>query len=107
MVNFGTAHVDIDFDPFPAQPTKPVWCTCGVCRSMPTAEENRCCGKIRCVTSFVTFQNVCTDRDVLVMSIRGRCDIRAEGQDYSTASFRKAAYRRQVFVKPAVHSVAL
>ena len=76
--------------------TKPGWCTCGVCRPMPTEEENKCCGKIRCVTSFVTFQNTCTDRDVLVMAIRGRCDIRAEEPDYSTNSFRKAAYRQYI-----------
>jgi P2X purinoceptor 7 len=63
---------------------------------MPTEEENKCCGKIRCVTSFVTFQNTCTDRDVLVMAIRGRCDIRAEEPEYSTNSFRKAAYRQYI-----------
>jgi P2X purinoceptor 7 len=28
------------------------------------------------------------------MAIRGRCDIRAEEHDYSTASLRKAAYRQ-------------
>lgn len=77
-------------------PTIPAWCTCGVCRPMPTEEENKCCGKIRCFSSFVTFQNTCTDRDVLVMAIRGRCDIRAEEPDYSTNSFRKAAYRQYI-----------
>jgi P2X purinoceptor 7 len=76
--------------------TKPDWCTCGVCRPMPTEEENKCCKKIKCVTSFVTFQNTCTDRDVLVMAIRARCDIRAEEPDYSTNSFRKAAYRQYI-----------
>jgi P2X purinoceptor 7 len=77
-------------------PTKPSWCTCGVCRPMPTEEENKCCGKIRCVTSFLTFQNTCTNRAVLVMPIRGRCDIRAEEPKYSTNSFRKAAYRQYI-----------
>ena len=33
---------------------------------------------------------------VLVMAIRGRCDIRAEEPDYSTESFRKAAYRQYI-----------
>ena len=72
--------------------TKPPWCTCGVCRPMPTEEENKCCGKIRCLT----FQNTCTDRDVLVMAIRGRSDIMAEEPDYSTNSFGKAAYRQYI-----------
>ena len=36
-------------------PTKPSWCTCGVCRPMPSEEENKCCGKVRCITSYVTF----------------------------------------------------
>ena len=52
--------------------------------------------KVRCVTSYVTFQNTCTDRDVLVLAIRSRCDIRFEEPDYSTNSFRKAAYRQYI-----------
>jgi hypothetical protein len=88
----------VEFGGQPPDPpqTKPPWCTCGVCQPMPTEEENRCCKKIRCVTSFTTFQNTCTDRDVLVMAIRARCDIRAEEPDYSTNSFRKAAYRQYI-----------
>ena len=76
--------------------TKPPWCTCGVCRPMPLEEENKCCKKVTCVTSYVTFQNTCTDRDVLIMAIRARCDIRAEEPNYSTNSFRKAAYRQYI-----------
>ena len=76
--------------------TKPPWCTCGVCRPMPTDEENRCCKKVRCVTSYVTFQNTCTHRDVPIMAIRARCDIRAKDPDYSTNNFRKAAYRQYI-----------
>ena len=77
-------------------PTKPDWCKCGVCRPMPSEEENKCCGKITCVTSYATFRNVCTDRDVLIMAIRARCDIRADEMDYSMNSFRKAAYRQYI-----------
>ena len=58
-----------DLQPPDPPQTKPPWCTCGVCRPMPTEEENRCCKKIRCVTSFVTFQNTCTDRDVFIRDV--------------------------------------
>ena len=44
----------------------------------------------------MTFLNTCLDRDVLVMAIRGRSDLRAEEPDYSTNSFRKAAYRQYI-----------
>ena len=80
----------------PAPQERPDWCTCGICRPMPTAEENKRCGKVRCVTSFVTFRNICTDRDVLIFSIRARCDIRADEPNYSTNSYRKAAYRQYI-----------
>lgn len=63
-------------------PTKPSRCTCGICRPMPTEVENKCCKKIRCITSFVTYQNTCTDRDVLIMAIRATCDIRADDPAY-------------------------
>lgn len=74
--------------------TRPSWCKCGVCQLMPTNEENKCCGKIRCLTSYATFRDICIDREVLNMAIRSRCDIRVEEPDYSTNSFRKAAYRQ-------------
>ena len=63
--------------------TKPDWCKCGVCRPMPGEEESKCCGKIICVTLYATFRNVCSDRDVLIMAIRARCDIHADKMDYS------------------------
>ena len=91
LVQYGTG------DAVPPVPDgKPTWCVCGVCRVMPTEEENKCCGKICCVTSFVTFQNTCTDRDILLIAIRARCDIRVEDPDYSTNSYRKAAYRQYI-----------
>ena len=72
----------------------PDWCTCGVCRPMPTPEEVNCCGKRVCVTSYALFQNICIDREVLSVAIRARCDIRVEEPDYASNSFRKAAYRQ-------------
>ena len=59
-------------------------------------KKNKCCGKARCITSFVTFHNTCTDREVLVLAIRARCDIRVDDPDYSTNSYRKAAYRQYI-----------
>lgn len=40
------------------------------------------------------YENICLDREVLVLAIRARFDIRAEEPDYSSNSFRKAAYRQ-------------
>ena len=80
----------------PVPEGRPSWCVCGICRVMPTEEENKCCGKLRCVTSFVNFQNICTDREVLLIAIRARCDIRVEEPEYSTNSYRKAAYRQYI-----------
>ncbi|CAB3976917.1 Hypothetical predicted protein [Paramuricea clavata] len=91
LVKYGTG------DAVPPVPDgKPTWCVCGVCRVMPTEEENKYCGKIRCVTSFVTFQNTCTDRDVLLIAIRARYNIRVEDPDCSTNSYSKAAYRQYI-----------
>ena len=92
LVTFGTGDEGCP----PVPDGKPGWCVCGVCRVMPSEEENKCCGKIHCVTSFVTFQNTCTDREVLQIAIRARCDIRVEDPDYSTNSYRKAAYRQYI-----------
>jgi P2X purinoceptor 7 len=61
-----------------------------------TEEENKCCAKIRCTTSFVTFLSTCLDRDVLVMAYRGRSDLRAEEPDYSMNNFRKTAYHQYI-----------
>ncbi|XP_015751234.1 PREDICTED: P2X purinoceptor 7-like [Acropora digitifera] len=87
---------DNDSDPPDPRPQEeiPEWCTCTVCRVMPLEEENVCCGKRTCVTSFKMYENICLDREVLVLAIRARFDIRAEEPDYSSNSFRKAAYRQ-------------
>ena len=51
---------------------------------MPLEEENVCCGKRRCVTLFRMYENICSDRDVLVLALRASLDIRAEEPDYSS-----------------------
>ena len=70
------------------------WCICRVCRRMQDEQENVCCRKRTCVTSYVMFNNISLDRGVLELAIRTRCDIRADLPDYSTQSYRKAAYRQ-------------
>ena len=72
----------------------PEWCDCSVCRPMPLDVENVCCRKRTCVTSFAMYEHVCLDREVLTLPIRARFDILAEEPDYSTNSYRKAAYRQ-------------
>ena len=61
---------------------------------MPNEQENLCCKRVTCVTSYNTFSNICLDRDVLEICIKARSDLRADDFDFSMESFRKAAYRQ-------------
>ena len=36
------------------------WCICGVCRRMQDEQENVCCQKRTCVTSYVMFNTTCS-----------------------------------------------
>ena len=69
--------------PEPENDAEP-WCICGVCRRMQDEQENVCCQKRTCVTSYVMFNTTCLDREVLQLAIWARCDIRADEPDYST-----------------------
>ena len=72
----------------------PDWCSCKVCRPLPKEEENHCCGKRTCVTSYQMFAQCIINRDVLELAIKYHCDTRAEDFDFSTNTMRKAAYRQ-------------
>ena len=89
---------DEDDDPQPGAVNNavPRWCICGNCIQMPTPEENKCCQRTECITSYELFNNLCIDRHVLVLAIRARYDTRVEPLDFSMASFRKAACRQFV-----------
>lgn len=75
----------------------PSWCVCGHCVHMDNPQEQKCCGLRRnCVTSYQLFKNLCLDRNVLELAVKARCDMRAEDIDFSSNSFRKAAYRQYI-----------
>lgn len=72
----------------------PDWCKCGICRKMKDEEENLCCGRKLCVTSYQMFGQCIINRDVLELAIKYHCDTRAEEVNFSTNQMRKDAYRQ-------------
>eukprot|EP00112_Aurelia_sp_Birch-Aquarium-sp1_P017037 Seg3914.1 transcript_id=Seg3914.1/GoldUCD/mRNA.D3Y31 product="hypothetical protein" protein_id=Seg3914.1/GoldUCD/D3Y31 len=77
-----------------SRPTALPWCKCGVCTDMGKPDENKCCGRKICITSYYMYRKLCLDADVLKLNITARCDLRADPMDYSMNAFRKAAYRQ-------------
>ena len=65
-------------DPEPPPEETPEWCKCRVCVPMPSEEENVCCKRVTCITSYTSFANICQDSDILEVCIKARCDIRAD-----------------------------
>ena len=49
----------------PTNNALPGWFICKNCTRMPTPEENKCCRRRECITSYELFQNLCLDRHVL------------------------------------------
>ena len=80
--------------PSPGNNSSPEWCRCGVCRPMPSDQENLCFKRVNCITRFQVFNNICLDRYILEVCIKARCDIRADDFNFSMESFRKAAYKQ-------------
>ena len=75
------------------------WCQCRVCVPMETEQENVCCKKPQCITSYRTFNNICLDGDILEVCIKARCDIRADEFNFSMESFRKVALSPVCFME--------
>ena len=101
-LDYAKRLVGRDNDPEPDSPIGagiPNWCVCNICIDMGNEEENKCCGKRSCVTSYEMFRNVVMDREVLTLAIRARCDFRAEDAEYEMSSYRKAAYRQYILWK--------
>ncbi|XP_065068396.1 uncharacterized protein LOC135693758 [Rhopilema esculentum] len=87
-------HVIQSPNPEANRPMALPWCKCGVCTEMGKEEENKCCKRTICVTSYYMFKKLCLDRDVLKLNITARCDLRADHMTFTMNSFRKAAYRQ-------------
>ena len=77
-----------------ARPESPPWCKCGVCVPMPDPDENKCCGRVLCVTSYQVFDKICIDWDALKLQIMAKCDLRAEPMEFIMNAYRKAGYQQ-------------
>eukprot|EP00111_Clytia_hemisphaerica_P012464 TCONS_00036571-protein len=85
--------------PQPPSSSKPDWCKCSKCRDMPTLVENKCCGRKNCITLHAKFGKFCLDKDILILNIKARADIRAEQVNVEKNKLRKASYRQFILWK--------
>ena len=76
----------------------PDWCSCGLCRPMPTQVENKCCcnKKMACITTTPLFHQLVLDGNVLDLAMRYREDVLALDHPRNNENFRHAAYRQYV-----------
>lgn len=86
--------VDSPGEPPSSDTQAPDWASFRVCQPMHNDEENVCCKRVTCVTSYTSFSNNCLDRGILEVCIKARCDIRADEFNFSMETFRKAGYRQ-------------
>ena len=87
-------------EPQPGQPGNetPNWCYCGLCRNMPTQEENKCCcaNQMPCITIQPLFSQLVLDGNVLEIAMRFREDALVYENHRNNEHFRHAAYRQFV-----------
>ena len=90
--------------PSPTSPSnnKPDWCTCKLCRPMPSDQGNVCCKRVNCMTRFQVFNNICLGRDILEMRIKAHCNIRADQFHFLIKSVRNSTYLQ--FIQDALDS---
>ncbi|XP_041852595.1 uncharacterized protein LOC121647331 isoform X1 [Melanotaenia boesemani] len=74
------------------------WCTCGLCREMPTDRERICCGQTpaNCISKLPHFTQYCLDEGYLRIHRHYREDVTALGhatEPGDNRQYRYAAYR--------------
>ena len=77
-----------------AESEAPQWCKCIVCRTLPKEQENKCCNKKTCVTSYQVFREAIINRNALELAMKLRFDMLIETFEFTTNEYRKAAYRQ-------------
>lgn len=78
-------------------PSSLPWCICGRCRPMEDRRMNVCCGNPVCVTTQLTFRNICLRADVLeVANILNWAFQFNDEPSFQPNIFRNQAYRNFV-----------
>ncbi|XP_046563212.1 P2X purinoceptor 7-like isoform X2 [Haliotis rubra] len=95
--DFRLGYRPCDDPPRQPQPDNtPSWCRCGNCRSMPTAQEEKCCwqtGSYECVVDGPNFYTVISPA-VLDIAMAHYNDFFVHDQERSNAAYRHQAYRQ-------------
>ena len=75
------------------------WCVCRKCHVMDSAEENKCCRQRDCVTNSSAFDSLVLNCKTLNIAIIHRSNFFVSTPDYTSQSYRKAAYRQFIIWK--------
>ena len=66
----------------------PTWCKCGICIELQKDEENKCCGKRKCITSCQVFHEAILNRNVLEIAMKTRYDMYVETFEFTTNEWK-------------------